>query len=66
MVSFHEMVVWYYGRSGTVGITASQDKSEGFGLRNMRARASQIGGKLEIQTAADRGTSVIVTVPISS
>ena len=42
------------------------DKSEGFGLRNMRARASHIGGKLEIQTAADHGTSVIVTVPISS
>jgi signal transduction histidine kinase len=44
----------------------SLDKSEGFGLRNMRARASHIGGKLEIQTAADHGTSVIVTVPISS
>jgi signal transduction histidine kinase len=44
----------------------SLDNSEGFGLRNMRARASHIGAKLEIQTAADHGTSVIVTVPISS
>jgi signal transduction histidine kinase len=44
----------------------SLDKSEGFGLRNMGARASQIGGKLEIQSAAGHGTSVIVTVPIPS
>jgi signal transduction histidine kinase len=44
----------------------SQVKSEGFGLSNMRARASQIGAKLEIQTSADHGTTVIVNVPISS
>jgi signal transduction histidine kinase len=42
------------------------DQNEGFGLNNMRARASQIGGKMEIQTAADHGTSVTVTVPIIS
>jgi signal transduction histidine kinase len=42
------------------------DKNEGFGLGNMRARASQIGGKMGIQTAAGHGTSVTVTVPISS
>jgi signal transduction histidine kinase len=39
------------------------EKSEGFGLNNMRARASRIGGKMGIQTAAGRGTSVTVTVP---
>jgi signal transduction histidine kinase len=44
----------------------SMDKSEGFGLSNMRARASKIGGKLEIQTAAGHGTIVTVNVPISS
>jgi signal transduction histidine kinase len=43
----------------------SLDKSGGFGLSNMRARASQLGGKLEIQNAADHGTIVIVSVPIS-
>jgi signal transduction histidine kinase len=32
----------------------------------MRARASQIGAKLEIQTSTDHGTTVIVNVPISS
>jgi signal transduction histidine kinase len=42
------------------------DKNEGFGLGNMWARASQIGGKMGIQTAAGHGTSVTVTVPISS
>jgi PAS domain S-box-containing protein len=45
---------------------ASLEKSEGFGLRNMRIRASQINGKLDIQTAAGRGTTIVLTVPIPS
>jgi signal transduction histidine kinase len=45
---------------------ASLQKSEGFGLRNMRARASQIDGKLDIQTATGHGTSIVLTVPIPS
>jgi signal transduction histidine kinase len=43
----------------------SLEKSEGFGLRNMRTRASQIDGQLDIQTAAGRGTTIVLTVPIS-
>jgi signal transduction histidine kinase len=43
---------------------ASLEKSEGFGLGNMRTRASQIDGKLDIQTAASHGTSIVLTVPI--
>jgi signal transduction histidine kinase len=46
--------------------SASLEKSEGFGLSNMRTRASQIDGKLDIQTAAGRGTSIVLTVPIPS
>jgi two-component system NarL family sensor kinase len=45
---------------------ASQEKREGFGLRNMRTRASQIDGKLDIQTVAGHGTSIVLTVPIPS
>jgi PAS domain S-box-containing protein len=45
--------------------SASLEKSEGFGLRNTRARASQIDGKLEIHTAPGHGTSIVLTVPIS-
>jgi signal transduction histidine kinase len=41
------------------------EKSEGLGLVNMRARASQLGGTLDIRTAAGQGTTIIVTVPIS-
>jgi PAS domain S-box-containing protein len=44
--------------------SASLEQSEGFGLRNMRTRASQIDGKLDIQTAAGHGTSIVLTVPI--
>jgi PAS domain S-box-containing protein len=46
--------------------SASLEKSEGFGLSNMRARASQIDGKLDIQTAAGHGTSIVLSVPIPS
>jgi signal transduction histidine kinase len=44
--------------------SASLEKSEGFGLRNMRARASQIDGKLDIHTAAGQGTCIVLTVSI--
>jgi signal transduction histidine kinase len=43
----------------------SLEKSEGFGLRNMRRRVAKIG-KLDIQTEAGRGTSIVLTVPIPS
>jgi PAS domain S-box-containing protein len=46
--------------------SVSLEKSEGFGLGNMRTRASQIDGKLDIQTAAGHGTSIVLTVPIPS
>ena len=52
--------------NGTGISSASLEKSEGFGLRNMRIRASQIDGKLDIQTAAGHGTSIVLTVPIST
>jgi signal transduction histidine kinase len=49
------------------GLSAARlEKSEGFGLGNMRERASEIDGRFEIQTAPGHGTSIIVTVPISS
>jgi signal transduction histidine kinase len=41
------------------------EQSEGLGLTNMRQRASEIGGRFEIQTALGRGTTVIVTVPVA-
>jgi PAS domain S-box-containing protein len=50
-----------------IGISsASLKNSEGFGLRNMRTRASQIDGKLDIHTAAGHGTSIVLTVPVST
>jgi signal transduction histidine kinase len=54
-------------RDNGSGISAARlKKSEGFGLANMRERASEIDGRFEIQTAAGRGTSIIVTVVNSS
>ena len=50
--------------NGSGIFSGSLEKSEGFGLRNMRIRASQIDGKLDIQTAANHGTSIVLTVAI--
>jgi signal transduction histidine kinase len=48
------------------GISAGRlKKCEGFGLGNMRKRASEIRGRFEIRTTAGRGTTIIVTAPLS-
>jgi signal transduction histidine kinase len=46
--------------------TARLEQTEGLGLTNMRQRASELGGRFEIQTAPGLGTTVIVTVPVAS
>jgi PAS domain S-box-containing protein len=37
---------------------------EGFGFANMRARVKKLKGSLDIRTAPDRGTSIVVSVPV--
>jgi signal transduction histidine kinase len=49
------------------GISAARlEKNEGYGLGNMRERASEIDSRFEIQTAAGHGTTIIVTVPMGT
>jgi signal transduction histidine kinase len=49
-----------------LGISAGRLKRcEGFGLGNMRKRASEIRARFEIRTNAGRGTTIIVTAPLS-
>jgi two-component system sensor kinase FixL len=48
--------------TGFVRDITDRTRAEG----NMRTRAAQIGGKLDIQTAAGHGTSIVLTVPIPS
>ena len=48
------------------GIADSEAASRGgFGFSNMRARAANIGGKLEVRTAKERGTTIVVHVPMN-
>jgi signal transduction histidine kinase len=42
-----------------------QTASGGAGLRNMRLRAENTGGELEVSSAPGRGTSVMVMVPLA-
>jgi signal transduction histidine kinase/PAS domain-containing protein len=42
------------------------ENGEGLGLGNMRNRVKSLGAELDIRTAAGRGTSIIVRLPISS
>ena len=53
------------GRGIAGGVAPGRFVSEGhFGLAGMRERAAMIGGHLEVQTAIDYGTVVVLTVPL--
>ena len=39
--------------------------AHGYGLRNMRHRAEDLGGRLEVRALAPRGTEVRVTIPLN-
>jgi PAS domain S-box-containing protein len=45
------------------GFDADRSPAQGWGLRNLRERATAIGGRLEITSAPGRGTAVRLTVP---
>jgi signal transduction histidine kinase len=52
------------GRGITDGVEPARFVAQGhFGLAGMRERAAMIGGKLDVQTAADYGTVVILELP---
>jgi signal transduction histidine kinase len=62
------------GRTGQSAVLTIEDDGAGFdarvdshgdGLRNMRERASGLGGKLQIASTKGKGTSVRVTFPVS-
>ena len=40
------------------------EQTAGFGMANMRARVEKLGGTLQIETGAGRGTSIIVSLQI--
>jgi two-component system, NarL family, sensor kinase len=49
------------------GIVNSHAASRGgFGLSNMRARAEKLGAQFDVRTAARRGTSIIVLLPMNN
>lgn len=45
-----------------VGFNPSLEKTGSMGLRNMRYRVEQVGGRIKINSAPNKGTQVIVTV----
>ena len=48
------------------GLPKSSANQKGWGLKNMRARASLLGGTFAIQAAAGGGTRVEVTMPVAN
>jgi len=42
------------------------DVNEGHGLESMRARAKELGGELQIISNDGRGTTILLTVPLSA
>jgi signal transduction histidine kinase len=58
--------------AGAVTVVVSDDgkgfdsaqRTAGFGLRGMRERLELLGGRVEIESAPDRGTTVTATIPL--
>lgn len=50
-----------------VGIAAdpSTDEHHGHGLRNLAKRADQLGGRLELHSTPDEGTTIVWSVPLT-
>ena len=44
--------------------TYSSEGPSGNGIRNMRKRASELGGSFDIESAPDRGTTTLLTLPL--
>jgi len=51
-------------RDWGIGFSESEVKEEQFGLRGIRERARLLGGRVEIETAANRGTTIDVELPL--
>ena len=49
-----------------LGFSGVPDDSFHFGLRGMRERAAEIGAEFAIQSAPDRGTRVVVSLPLQA
>lgn len=45
---------------------AAGGRAGGHGLQNMRARAAELGGQLDVASAPGRGTKVLLTLPLPS
>lgn len=48
-----------------VGFDPGQDLPGHLGLRSMRERVAQLGGLLEIQSAPERGTTILAELPVT-
>ncbi len=40
------------------------NNEEGLGIKNMKSRTQQVGGTIEIDSNTNKGTSIIITIPI--
>jgi signal transduction histidine kinase len=49
---------------GDTGRLSAMGKTGGNGLASMRKRASELGGEFKIVSAAGRGTTVVLSVPV--
>lgn len=53
-------------RDNGIGFDISQYQSSGFGLTSMQERLKDLGGRLEIRTGKDSGTTLTAALPIAS
>jgi signal transduction histidine kinase len=60
---YNEEYLWLELEDDGQGFVDRHDRQQGFGLRGMNERVQLMGGKLEIDSAIDRGTKIKVVIP---
>ena len=55
---------WLLIQDDGVGFDPGEVEQRGHGLRNFKERVERLGGRLEIESRSDRGTTLKVTIPV--
>lgn len=63
-LSQHDGVVSLQVRDDGVGLQATAQEQLGFGLRGLRERAVQLGGELRVESLANQGAQIVLTLPL--
>jgi signal transduction histidine kinase len=64
-ISIHDEILSLHMQDNGCGFDSNK-KLDGWGIDSMRKRAEELGGKMDLQTAVGKGTTVVLAVPVNA